>query len=407
MSAPVGRAVVGDDLYGRRWLMLGLAALAQFASSSLQIGLGFLLPFVRDDLSLSTAEAGLLLSFFGIGVMLMAFPSGTATDTMGERRIVTAGLFIGSVMTLLAALQSSYPATAGLLLIAGLGIAPTHPAGSRLVLRLFPLRERGLALGVRQASVPVGGLLVAAMVAPLTTAISWRAGLGATSAVMLVASILVGLFLADPRQRRSGPARRFWSDVPKLLKNRDFAMANLATFLVYIAQSSLLSFLSLFVLQELGAGVAEAAIALAVVNASSACARLILGVVSDRFYGGRRGPPLILVQSLAIGAALVLFFMPTGVPLGALIAGCALAGSTMMGWNAVGMALVAESVGREGAGAAAGLNSALLTLVTIVLPPLIGLMIDATDTVRSVWLVAAAALALGTAATFRVRETKR
>ncbi|MCC7106567.1 MAG: MFS transporter [Chloroflexi bacterium] len=407
MSVSLDLTAAAEAAHGRRWLMLGLAALAQFASASLQIGLGFLLPFVRDDLGISTAQAGLLLAFFAAGVMLMAFPSGAATDQLGERRILATGLCVASVAIALAALQSNYLVAAGLLVVAGLGTAPTHPAGARLVLRLFPPRERGFALGVRQASVPLGGLLVAAMVAPLTTAISWRAGLGATGGIMFCMAVLIALFLVDPSQRRRGPARPIWSDVPKLMKNGNFGMANAATFWMNFGQGTVTTYLSLFVLQELGAGPAVAALALAVVNASASCGRILFGMLSDRCFGGKRGKPLILVQSLAIAAAFVLFFMPAGSSLAVLLVGCAFVGTTMTGWNPIGLALVAESAGREGAGGATGFDTVVLNSVTVLLPPLFGSMIDATGSVRSVWLAAALALALGILTTSRVREAER
>jgi sugar phosphate permease len=386
--------------------MLGLAAFAQVVTSSLQIGIGFLLPFVRDDLGISTAEAALMLSFFSTGIMLMAFPAGSATDRVGERTVLTIGLTAAGLFTVLAAVQSHYLLAAALVGLAGLGAAPTHPAGSRLVLRLFPPRERGMAIGARQTAVPMGGLVVAALVAPLTTAISWRAGLASTGVCILVAAMMVALFLVDPGPRKASTSKGLRADALALVRNRNFMLANLAAVLMNIAQVSVTSFLSLFILQELDDGAAVAAIALAVVNVTAGIGRIVSGHVSDQLFGGLRAKLLLLVQAGALVAALWLAAMPGGyVPL--LIACCALVGCTIVGWNALGVALVAESAGYERAGGAAGLSTTSVYTITMLVPPLFGMLIDALGSVRYVWLASAVGLVLAALTTTQVREARR
>ena len=71
-------------------------------------------------------------------------------------------------------------------LVAGVLLATAPPAGGKLVFAAVPARRRSLAMGIRQAAVPAGGLAAAAILPVVAGWTSWRValfGAGVVSAV--------------------------------------------------------------------------------------------------------------------------------------------------------------------------------------------------------------------------------
>lgn len=385
------------------WALLGIVSAAQVGASTLQIGLGFVLPYLKLELDLTNAQVAVLPAAFYAGVMLAAFPAGSSSDRVGERAILTGGMLVAGLFTLLAALQPTYLLVAVMLGIAGLGCAAAHPTGNRLVMRVFPVRRRGFALGVRQASVPLGGLLAAAMMAPLAEAFGWRVGLASSGCYLLAMALLVFMLLPVDRQP-SAAGRSIWAALPSLLHNRDFCLSILLAMLMNVAQVAVNTFLPLFVVAGLQHDVGIAALMLAVVQASAIVGRLGSGVISDRFFGGRRRAPLLLVEFAALLAALGLAALPSGGHPALLIGVAALTGATIVGWNALAVALIAERAGYRLAGSAAGVNTASVYLIAVLVPPLMGLLIDTTGTYRAAWLASGLALVGAAVTTACLRE---
>jgi ACS family glucarate transporter-like MFS transporter len=125
---------------------------------------------------LSLAQLGLLASALLAGYALCQAPAGRIADRYGARRVLTLGLLLWAVFSVLTA---SVPrgAAAFLLLLAirfGLGAteAVMYPASNRIVANWIPVGERGLANGLIFMGVGVG----AGITSPLITFIMVRAG---------------------------------------------------------------------------------------------------------------------------------------------------------------------------------------------------------------------------------------
>src|SRR4051794_23049304 len=140
-----------------RWVILGVGAAGAGAFSALRMGLPALGPALRSAYGLSLPQVGLAFTAVAIGVMVTLVPWGMLTDRVGERPVMTVGL-AGTALALAAtAYASGYAMLLAGLLVAGMLGSSSTGASGRAVMGWFARTERGLALGIRQMALPLGG----------------------------------------------------------------------------------------------------------------------------------------------------------------------------------------------------------------------------------------------------------
>jgi len=108
--------------------------------------------------------------------------------------------------------------------------------------------------------------------------------------------------------------------------------------------------------------------------------------VSDRFFGGRRRPGLIITALLGASMSLV---WASALPLPAPIASAAalVAGVGAFGWVGLYLALAAEVGGPRHAGLLTGVAVSCSWSGVLVGPPVFGLLLEATGSYRWPWLL--------------------
>jgi MFS family permease len=137
--------------------VLAAGTAAQASYSAIWFGVAVLAPALRDEYRLSLAQVGVLIASSLAGSVLSLIPWGIAADRFGERAVLGVGLAGSGAALLVAAHASSFGALAALLALAGLSGASVQSASGRAVMHWFDASERGLALGIRQTAVPIGG----------------------------------------------------------------------------------------------------------------------------------------------------------------------------------------------------------------------------------------------------------
>src|SRR3954464_4297496 len=85
------------------WRLLGLATLAQFGVSIVDQGLPALNGFIKAELGVSAAVAGLAVSSFAFGKIFRSYAAGGAADRLGERRVIVSGAVAVGVLAACAA----------------------------------------------------------------------------------------------------------------------------------------------------------------------------------------------------------------------------------------------------------------------------------------------------------------
>ena len=350
-----------------RWAVLGAGTFAQAAFSTVAFAIAVLAPALRDEYDLSLTEIGVVLAAEWIGLTFALLPWGFAVDRFGERWTLSAGLAVCAAFLAAAAYAPSFVWLVVLLGLAGVAGGSVQSGSGRAVMRWFKARERGLALGVRQTAVPVGGAVAALVLPPLETP---RAGLLFVAGFVLVGALAGALVLRAGTEEHLEAA-----DVELTLRDRRLWVACWSSGLYLVAQVAMMGFVVLFLHDEHGFSTGEAAAVFAVGQAIAAALRIGVGRWSDVL--GSRVRPLRWI-GVVIGAALALVAALSGAPSWLLVPALVLATALSMAWNGLSYTIAAELGGRR-SGAAIGFQQTVLSAIGIAAPVAFAAAVSATS----------------------------
>lgn len=382
------------------WRVLGAAVTAQIGVSVIDQGMPTLTGFIKADLGISAATAGLAVSSFAAGKIFGSYAAGLAADRLGERRVLMFGALTTAALVILASF-APLPLLFVLLFLAGVAGASSTPAGGRLVLLAFPRTRHGLALGIRQTGIPMGGLVAAAVLPWVAHRSSWHWSLVVAAALAAAAVIPLTRLRADPGARESRPSGPVAHGV---LRDRNIRLLTLWGCLIVSGQYAILAFLALDLHERLGYSLATGSLLVAVANASGIAGRVGWGAISDRAVSHGRKPLLLTLTSAGLLGALLLLALPRNAPPVAIVAVAILAGVALIGYQGLWVTMVAEAAGPERVGAATGLAITFVTTSIAVSPPFYGLVADLAGTYRAIWAVLAVVLAIAFVPALLIRE---
>ena len=371
--------------------MLGLGTAAQTVASTLMFGLPFLLPTLRRTDGLSLAEAGALAAAPSVGLVLTLILWGVLADRYGERAVLATGLTLTGTIAL-ASTAASQPAARGLAFaLIGAAGASVNAASGRLVMGWFGVRQRGVAMGVRQMGQPLGVAAAALVMPPLAQ----THGLGAALAVPALACLLVALLIAglarDPaprsvsegavgHERRRRPPRRVAGPQPVAGRRRVAVPASdaLARARRELAargpQFATATFSAEYLVSGRHWDASDAGRVLAAVAVVGALGRLGAGRWSD-LVGSRLRP----MRQVAVLSAVTMVLVGVAVRDGSwlVLAALAVASVVSVSDNGLGFTATAELAGRAWSGRALGVQNTAQNLAAFATGPLIGALAGA------------------------------
>jgi len=381
------------------WRVLGVAVAAQVGVSVIDQGMPTLTGFIKADLGISAATAGLAVSSFAAGKIFGSYAAGVAADRLGERRVLIFGALTTAAFAALASF-APLPVVFPLLFVAGVAGASSTPAGGRLVLLAFPRTRHGLALGIRQTGIPMGGLIAAAVLPWVAGRSSWRWSLLVAAGIAVVAVIPLIRLRVD----RTAPAARPHEKRRGVLRDRNIGLLTLWGCLVVTGQYAILAFLALYLHQRAGFSLGKGSLLVALANASGIVGRIAWGAVSDRAVARGRKPLLLVLTAACLAGALLLFALPHNAPDAVVVAVAGFAGLSMIGYQGLWVTMIAEAAGPERVGAATGLAVTFVTAAIAVSPPFYGLVADLAGTYRAIWAVLAVILGVAFVPALLIRE---
>jgi sugar phosphate permease len=352
-----------------RWTILGAGVVAQASFSAIFFGLPAIGPAIREHYGLTLPETGVVFASLNVGLVLTLLVWGIVADRIGERAVLAAGLAGCGAALVLAATTSSLAGLVVTLAAAGALGGGTQTASGRAVMSWFGPEERGLALGIRQTAVPVGGV-IAALALPVLTKHAGLdvAFLGLAGGCVAAAAVCAALIRREPSTDQTHPGQ-------PLRDPRIWRLCLGSTF--YVAtQISLLGFLVLFLHDEHGVSTTAAAAALAVTQALGGVARIGVGRWSDRRR--ERIVPLLRLGLLLAASAFVAALL-LDASLWLLLPALVVAGTSSLAWNGLSFTAAAEIAGRTRAGAAIGLQQSFLAAGSLVAPIVFSAIVHATS----------------------------
>ncbi len=111
---------------------------------------------VRRELLLSDTALGLLGTVFTLLYAVVGLPLGRLSDKTERRRILSAGVFVWSLLTAMSGMARSFSQLIVARLGVGVGEATCSPASTSLLGDLFPPRSRARAMAIWMLGLPIG-----------------------------------------------------------------------------------------------------------------------------------------------------------------------------------------------------------------------------------------------------------
>jgi sugar phosphate permease len=354
-----------------RWTILVLGTFAQASYAAAFLGIPVLAPQLQDEYGLSLAQTGVVLAAFSLGSLVTLLPWGLLADRVGERIVLAVGLAGAGAALAVAAFASGYGALLLLLGIAGAAGASVNSASGRAVMSWFDSSQRGLALGIRQTALPLGGAAAAVALPPIAAVGGTKAGLLTLAAACLVTALAGAIGL-----RESPDDEVALGDVADPL--RDGRMWRLAggSCLIGSAQISVMAFTVLFLHGVRGLSTAAAAALFALMQIAGATLRIVAGRWSDR-VGTRMAP--LLKLALGLSVALAVSAALTSASLVLFVPAFLVAGALSQSWNGLSFTAAAELAGLKRAGAALGFQQTALAVASGLAPPLFAVLVESTS----------------------------
>ncbi|PJI84724.1 MFS transporter [Luteimicrobium subarcticum] len=363
-----------DRVAGAAWAMLALGVAAQAAGTFLVSIPVFLIPLLHVEQGVPLVRAGLLASAPTLGMVLTLVAWGALADRRGERGVIAGGLALAAVVAA-ATLPVHGLAGLGVMFgLAGAAAASTNAASGRVVVGWFPRSRRGLAMGIRQMSQPLGAAAAALAVPALASAHGVAGPLVVAAAVLAVLAVACAVVVRNPpRSAPPGAAARATADpAPANPYRRDAFLVRVHALsaLLVLPQFTLSTFGMVWLVTQLGWRTSAAGVVIGLAQVVGAVGRIGVGALSDgvgsrvRVLRWVAASGVVLMASLALAGALS--WSAAGAAL------LVVATTVSVADNGLAYTSVAEAAGSSWSGRALGIQNTGQFLAASAVGPVVG-----------------------------------
>ncbi len=363
------RAEAPPDAPGaRRGFMLATLAIctaSQILATEAVLGLAAIGPVVAGALRIPTHWIGYQVSVIYFSGIFASAIAGGLIHRFGAARLNQVTL-LATGFGILGLASGQPPTMLAASLLIGVGYGFNNPCSSHMLHRLTPARLRNVVFSVKQAGVPLGGVLAALAMPPLTVALGWRAALLLSALPSLALGTAFGVLRArwdDDRDPGAPVAVSILRGQRIVWRDPGLRALSLIGLFYSAGQLSLSAFTVTMLVSDLGWSPVRAGTVAALVQVCGAAGRIGWGALAD-LTGAGFG--VLGGLGIATAAASVLLWavpLPTAGEVAVL---CAL-GACSIGWNGVLLAETAR-LSRHGAGTLTG-DVLVYTFIGVVLGP--------------------------------------
>ena len=130
-----------------------------------QVGINFLMPFIKPDLHLKNTQVGLLVSAYWVAFAISSYGSSFLAEAVGKRKaFLTATLVLFSLCSVAPSFVTSFGDLLAARLAMGLLEGPMMPLAQSIIALESPIERRGTYMGIVGN---LGGPILGLFVAPL------------------------------------------------------------------------------------------------------------------------------------------------------------------------------------------------------------------------------------------------
>ncbi|WP_413723197.1 MFS transporter [Sodalis sp. RH24] len=200
-SAAVPETVVNARAMGKmRFLILTVLSVGIAINYIDRAAMSVAMPFMSEELHLSSTDSGLLLSAFFWSYVLFQLPGGWLVDKWGPRVTFAISSLGWGLATAACGLAHGIGALVGFRFVLGAVEAPSYPASAATVTRWFPRQERSFAAATFNNGSKIGGTLAIPLISFLIAGVGWRMTFVISGLVAVIWAAGWYLWYRDPRQ---------------------------------------------------------------------------------------------------------------------------------------------------------------------------------------------------------------
>ena len=376
----------------KRSPLLLLAFIDQLAVTISQQGLSILSEAFKQYAHLGIAQMGLLFSTVALGAVAGMIPAGLALGRYGVKRVAwVSGIVILAVMlTLAGVLPKAFLPLLSLLGLVGFFLPALSLTGTTAITQIYEgADDEGMAIGLRQAATPLGGIVAASLFPFLIK--MWNLKI-----VVGLIALNVGLWrllFAASLPKMSGRHRIFAPRHPSRTWFRLWAQfrVKLATlrwplfisFLLSPGQYALLTYAILDLHDRWHFRMTMAGPIIALALFTGFIARIFMGSLSDRGVAIHR----LISGTAALGAVSLWLWalLPSDAPLWAVVAIFAGLGAGLDGWNGLLTGWITEITTGHERGMSLGLAGMSGFIGIVLFLPVFGIIVRVFASYRLAW----------------------
>lgn|SRR5690554_4802806 len=306
-------------------------------------------PAMAGEYGWDSSTIGYLNASNSLGGALILVVGAPIIRRVGGTRSLQATLVAGAISLLM----FFYPSLAVVLLacfIMGSSPGAANPAGSEVLQRFSPPGKRNLLFSIKQAGVPLGGM-IAGLLLPFIIALSnWRFALIACMVLVLIPTLFSWRLSEHLDRRPQEPALSRFSlreslmhcrePLVSITHNRSLLRISIVGALFAIPQSCWFTFTAVYLVDRLDYSLGRAGLVFAVMQLGGVLGRVLLGWLSDHLNSARA---TLSFAALFSAVTTALFGMTSSAwPVWIVITLAFLAGCTAASWNGVQIAETAR-----------------------------------------------------------------
>ena len=331
--------------------MLGTQAVAVLTFMTIPIMATEMAP----DFGVEAKDIAVFMSLVFAASMFFSAASGSIIRRFGGIRANQIGMAF-SASCLLLLLFESMPLLLLAALLIGLGYGPNTPSGSHVLARVTPPERRAFVFSIKQSGAPIGGLIAGILVPAIVVHFGWQSALLVSLGIALTAVIGIQPLRAALDDDRAPHTRISfnspWTAIAGILGHAGLRRLTAAAFFLSSIQATIMAFLVIYLVQEIGLSYQLAGAIFACAQAAGAGNRVFVGWLADRHLGART-TLIVLGSAAALGMAALAHLSPAS-PLWIIAVVCVGIGAMSFGWNGVFLAEVAHLAGARDVGTSTG-----------------------------------------------------
>ena len=282
---------------------------------------------IVDEGVFSETELGIIGAVLFFTYAVGKFMNGFLADRSNINRFMSTGLLVTALVNLCLGFVHSFILFAVLWGISGwfqsMGAASCVVGLSRW----FTDKKRGSFYGFWSASHNIGEAMTFIIVASIVSALGWRYGFLGAGLVGLIGALVVWRFFHDTPQSKGRPAvnapekkkemdaletEEFYRAQKAVLRNPAIRILALSSAFMYISRYAVNSWGVFYLQAEKGYSTLDASFIISISSVFGIVGTMFSGVISDRFFGGRRNIPALIFGLMNV-FALCLFLLVPGV----------------------------------------------------------------------------------------------